>query len=141
MTAASADVNTSYSPAATARFPVAASKIYGGTIVVTNAAGYLEAGADVTAKVFAGIAIEQYDNSAGSAGDLTAVVHTRGSFQLTTGETLTVADVGKKVYITDDQTFAFVGTTTNDVYIGKIEEFISANEAIISIDEAAKAGI
>ena len=57
------------------------------------------------------------------------------------GGAATQADMGKKVYVIDDETVDLVGVAVNDIYVGVIKEVLSATWVVISIDEAAQAGI
>lgn len=110
---------------------VAAGVIYRGAMVKHNAAGYLAPAAAESGAVFAGIAYEEKDNSAGSAGDVKCLVMKKGSFLLE-GAGFSQADVGSKVYASDDQT---ISTTqgANEQEIGRIEEFVSATQVWVDI--------
>lgn len=138
MTAASADleqVHQRYGEKLS--YLCGAVKHYQGTIVnIVTSTGYTAVGADTSGHIFAGVAAEQVDNSAGSAGDLSIEVWTRGTFTFACAS----ADqtwVGSKVYAVDDQTVALVGTTSNDILVGRVVEFISATEVRVLIDATA----
>lgn len=78
--------------------------IYKGSLVMIDA-GYVTPGATATGKLAAGMAMETKTNS-GSSGATTIKVRT-GIFkwaQSGGGDIIAQADVGKKCYITDDQT-------------------------------------
>lgn len=120
MAALAADRNTkSRNVGNSLSHPVAATTvIYGGSLVMRNAAGNAIPGADTASCQFAGVAKDQADNNPGAAGDTYAQCWTQGEFKFVNGDTWTIADVGTVGYISDDQTVAKVGTTTNDVAIG-----------------------
>ncbi|HPW22172.1 MAG TPA: hypothetical protein PLE61_15335 [Vicinamibacterales bacterium] len=121
------------------RAPVAATTtIYKDTLVGWNADGYLAPMAHGTAgMVFAGVAIEKADNSAGQNGDVTCRYRRRGEFSLV-GAGLAQSDVGSVAYAVDDQTITVdPSDTTNDYAVGRIVEVVSATEARVDIDEAA----
>lgn len=88
--------------------------------------------------IFGGICVETIDNSAGAASDESVRAYRKGSFIMPFSDTLTQANVGDEVYInnvTDDS----VVTVTSDtgqpqITIGKIVEFLSANRAVVAID-------
>jgi hypothetical protein len=89
-------------------YPVkAATKIYAGALVVLDA-GKAKGGAAATGLIAVGRAEEQVDNSDGSDGDLTVKVR-RGTFRYANSastDAITMSEVGKTVYIVDDQTVA-----------------------------------
>lgn len=90
-------------------FPVAAAtKIYAGSLVAMNSAGYATKGAASTTLKALGRAEELADNSAGGGGDIKVKVR-RGVFLFknsTAGDAITLADVGKPCYIVDDEQVA-----------------------------------
>jgi hypothetical protein len=112
-------------------YPVAAVHIYEGTLVYLTAAGYAT---DVTAtgvNGFVGIAKEEIDNSAGSAGDLNVEVWTEGDFELTiTGGAQ--AEVGSIIY-GDDNYACVVTLGSTSVPIGRIVKHVSSTKAIVEI--------
>lgn len=96
--------------------PMAAVKIFIGSIVCYNSTGYATPGAADNSLVACGVADKAQpdairggipgafvDNSAGSPGDLTINV-LRGVFKFENGDTIAQVDVGKPCYILDDQT-------------------------------------
>jgi predicted RecA/RadA family phage recombinase len=121
-------------------FAVAASvHIYQGGVVNLRreagaGAGYAKIPATnvTTTEELAGIAYGETDNSSGVAGGKTVEVHTEGEFLLSfPGETLTQADVGAKAYATSDNVLTL--TATNNAYVGRITEFVSATSAFVDI--------
>lgn len=110
---------------------MAAEKIFKGALVKINAAGYIAKQAAEANAHNGGIAYEQVDNSAGSAGDKEIKVLREGIFKLS-GSGFSQADVGSTVYASDDQT---VSTTqgTNEVAVGEIVEVISATEIYVDL--------
>ena len=114
-------------------YPVAAStRIYQGTLAFTvPASGFLDDDVGSGANAFAGVAIKESDNSSGSAGDTNCEVFTTGSFELV-GSSFLQADVGAPVYATDN--FTITKTRTADsVFIGFIEEFVSATKVFVRL--------
>lgn len=92
--------------------PVAAStQIELGKLVCANAAGYAVEGAEATTLTALGRAEKTVDNSSGANGALTVDVK-RGVFQFGNSATdaVTQAELGKTVYVEDDQT---VSKTSN----------------------------
>lgn len=112
-------------------YPVIASDIiWGGAAVgIVTASGHarpLAAG-----DRFGGFAEAKADNSSGSAADIDVRVVKKGAVKLSvTGAVIT--DVGQPVYATDDDTFAFVGTSA--VFIGYISRFVSAGVAEVEFE-------
>lgn len=90
----------------------AATKIYSGALVATDATGYALPAATATGLKIWGIAEETTDNSAGGNGDVFIKVR-RGAFNFnvgTAGDALSQADVGSMVYAIDDNTVGKVAT-------------------------------
>lgn len=111
----------------------AAVKLFQGALVSLNTSGFAKKAADTASEIFVGVMEETVDNSAGAAGDKDAIVWKTGEFDMAFSGTATQADVGKKVYAVDDQTVALAATTTNDVLVGRITEFISASKVRVAI--------
>ena len=112
--------------------------IYLGALVMVNAAGYAQPGADDyadPAHIFGGVATERVDNSAGGDGAATVVVYRRGQFRFACASSATQANVGDKVYLIDDQTVALAADATNDIYCGIIAG-IEETEVWVDIDPA-----
>jgi len=104
--------------------PMAVDVIYRGALCKHNAAGFAAPCAAEVGAVFAGVAYEDEDNSAGSAGDEDVKIIKEGVFLLE-GAAFTQTDVGQLVYASDDQT---VSTTqaANEQQVGRIEALESA---------------
>lgn len=103
--------------------PVAASvKIYAGSIVCINAAGYATKGATATGLVAVGRAEEAVDNSTGAAGDK-SVRAKRGIFRFTNsagGDAIGRAEIGSTCYVVDDQTVAKTSAANTRSPAGKV---------------------
>jgi len=114
-------------------FPVAAStRIYQGTLVFLNAAGYASDATATGVNGFAGIAVSDIDNSSGSAGDKQIEVLTEGDFELVGAGTYTQADVGSVFYGDDNYTInVAIGATS--VPIGRAVTYVSATKMVIAI--------
>lgn len=87
---------------------VAAVKVLQGTIACLNAAGYAVGGSTATTLIADGRFEETVDNSAGAAGDLKVTVK-KGTFRFANsaaGDLITRTEIGKTVYIVDNQTVA-----------------------------------
>lgn len=112
-----------------ARIGVAATKhLYEGTLV------YLDAGGDATDvivdanTVFAGVAIQEIDNSAGADGDKEIEVWTDGDFEWSIGGTLADSEIGTAIYGTDN--FACNQTSTGQPQIGKLMDRVGGSATI-----------
>lgn len=120
--------------------PVVASDIiYKGALVKINAAGFLAPCAPEAGSNFAGVAYEHKDNSAGAAGALECRVVTHGCHVLT-GSGLAQADVGSKVYATDDGVITTTEGTTSKQIVGTIVKFLSATEVLVKIQPFSGTG-
>lgn len=106
--------------------PVVASEvIYKGALVKIDANGFMAPCSSEAGAVFAGIAYESVDNSAGIDGAVSGrVLRDDKSHQLP-GSGFTQADLGKKVYAADDETVVLVDS--GDLQeVGVIDEYFSA---------------
>jgi hypothetical protein len=113
-------------------YPVEEStRIYQGTLVYVNAAGYA---CDVTAtgvNAFVGIAVAEADNTSGVDGAIEVEVYTEGDFELT-GTFNSITDVGMPAY-GDDNYAVVVALGASSVRIGRVVRFVSTTKAIIAI--------
>lgn len=115
----------------------AAIKVFGGSLVMRNAAGYLTKGATATGCVGVGRAESTVDNSAGAAGAL-SLEYRVGTFLFAnsaSGDLITIADIGKACFIVDDQTVAKTDGTTTRSRAG-IVEAVEATGVWVRCDEA-----
>jgi len=135
MAALTADIELKEKDGSVVRKPAAVDVIYKGALVKNNAAGYAEPCAAEAGATFAGVANEQVDNIAGSAGDKTVNVTKKGIFLLTSSG-LAQSDVGSEVYASDDQTVSTV-QGANEQAIGKIVAYESATQAWVDITGTA----
>jgi len=113
-------------------YPVEEStRIYQGTLVYVNAAGYA---CDVTAtgvNAFVGIAAGEADNTSGADGAIEVEVYTEGDFELT-GTFNSITDVGMPAY-GDDNYAVVLALGATSVRIGRVVRFVSTTKAIIAI--------
>jgi len=106
-------------------------RIYQGTLVYVNAAGYA---CDVTAtgvNAFVGIAVAEANNTGGADGAIEVEVYTEGDFELT-GTFNSITDVGMPAY-GDDNYAVVVALGSTSVRIGRVVRFVSTTKAIIAI--------
>jgi hypothetical protein len=102
--------------------PVAASAvIYAGALVVNNA-GYAAPGSVATTLVALGRAEESVDNTGGANGAKSVTVR-RGVFKFknsSAGDAIGLTELGKDVYIVDDETVAKTNGTNTRSVAGKV---------------------
>ncbi|MFN3652220.1 MAG: hypothetical protein ACK47B_21795 [Armatimonadota bacterium] len=116
--------------------PMAVAKVFKGTLVNHNAAGYAApAGANAN-ETFAGVAYEAADNTGGAVGDKKVRVEKVGEYEFVAAG-IVQADVGKEVYVTDDQTVQ-IAAPANAIKCGVISEYVSATRVRIRIDNYAR---
>lgn len=92
-------------PGLVVSYKLAASALFKGGLVGLNSSGYVLPMAHGTASLkFVGVSNESIDNSAGSAGDRSALITKAGAFvfKAASGFTPTVGDLGKEVYANSD---------------------------------------
>ena len=114
----------------------AATKIFAGSIVMRNAAGYMTKGATVVGAFGVGRAEDQADNSAGALGAIN-VRYRKGTFQFansTAGDLIAQANVGAKCWIVDDQTVALTNGGATRSPAGIIEA-VDAQGVWVLMDE------
>ncbi len=107
--------------------------LYIGSLISLNTSGYAKKASDTASEKFVGVLHEKVDNSAGAAGDKDALVYAEGAFEFAFSGTASQADVGKQVYVVDDQTVGLAATTTNDVLVGRITEVVSPGVVRVKI--------
>ena len=107
-----------------------------GALVMVNAAGFAVNATDTAGGVSVGIADETVVNT-GAAGDRSIKVRRKGVFTFVYGGTATIANVNDLVYVVNNQTVNLIAVTTNDVVVGRIVEFISANRVRVDIRDRA----
>ena len=104
----------------------ASAVIYRDAAIGDNAAGYAEA--LVAGDSFRGFADAKVDNSDGAAGAKNVDVITSGWKQVTiTG--IAITDVGKPVYMSDDDTFTL--TATSNSLVGFVYRYVTSNTCVI----------
>lgn len=136
MTTLSADAVRQFLPGDQEALPVIASDIiYKGAAVGENGSGYsrpLQAG-----DVFQGFAVDHADNSAGSAGDITVLVRTKGKIRLAISSIGITSNDRVAVYAADDDTFTL--TRGSNSLIGFVSRWESTGIAIVEFDAALAA--
>lgn len=142
MASATSSRATSQKPAEVGLCGVAAlAVIYAGTMLCYDADGYIVDGADTAGYRFAGVAREDVSNAAGADGDKDATFFREGTFKFASSG-LTAADVGKPVFLIDNQTVGLLDHASVDmaIYVGVITEVVSATLCFVDIDPAGIAG-
>lgn len=133
MSALTRDRATSYREGVEVEYPVAANtKIYAGSLVCVNSAGYAAPAADTSGYRFVGAAMEQADNAAGGDGAVSVRVRRTGVFEFDAAS-ITPAMVGDNMYAVDDHTFDDAAGPTNDVKVGQLVKYVSATKGWIDI--------
>jgi hypothetical protein len=110
-----------------------AEKIVEGALVSVNSSGYAVNAGDDAGAVFAGVAQETVDNSAGAAGDTEIVVRSGGIVQLGAAFSAAQTNVGDEVTLSDNHTVDVAGTTTNDVVCGRIQKVVSSSVVRVAL--------
>ena len=117
----------------TLNYPVyAAAKIYEGTLVFLNSAGYAVATTGTGSNVFGGIAKHESDNTNGSSGDLKVECWNEGVFVLT-GSGFSQATVGLPIFASDNYTIS-TNATSGGVYIGECVGYVSSTKVRVRLE-------
>jgi|SRR3989339_1173041 hypothetical protein len=133
MSALTRDRATPYREGIEVEYLVAANtKIYAGSLVCVNAAGYAVPAADTSGYQLAGVALEQVDNSDGSDGGKTVRLRRTGVFEFD-AVSISQSMVGLLMYAADDHTFDDAAGLTNDVKVGLLVKYVSATKGWIDI--------
>jgi hypothetical protein len=133
MTGLTNDANRSYELGDINQLPIkGGSIIYEGAAVGSNSSGYAKP--ITNGDKFCGFADEKIDNSGGGDGAKTVRIRKKGSILLDISG-ITLADINKSVYATDDNTFTL--SATNAVYIGQISRIDSSDVVVVEFDAAA----
>jgi len=134
MTALSSDRKTQYRDGVEIAQPVGAEKaIYAGSLVCLDGSTRLaEAASDGSGKIFAGVAMGAADNSNGLASAISVPLRRRGLFLFSIAAAAQT-DVGKPVFVLDDQTVDLVGNVTYAIYCGNIAMLESATKVWVDI--------
>ena len=130
MSALTRDRATPYREGIEVEYPVAANtKIYAGSLVCVNAAGYAAPAADTIGYQIAGVALEQVDNSDGGKN---VRLRRAGVFEF---DALSISQdmVGAAMYAADDHTFDDAAGPTNDIKVGLLVKYVSATKGWIDI--------
>lgn len=133
MSALTRDRATPYREGIEIEYSVAANtKIFAGSLVCVNTTGYAVPAADTSGYRFAGVAMEQVDNSGGSDGDQVVRLRRVGVFEFD-AVSITQDMVGVDMYATDDHTFDDAAGPTNDIKVGQLIKYVSATKGWIDI--------
>jgi predicted RecA/RadA family phage recombinase len=130
MSALTRDRATPYREGIEIEYPVAANtKIYAGSLVCISAEGYAVPAADTSGYRFAGVALEQVDNTDGGKS---VRVRRTGVFEF---DAVSISQdmVGAAMYASDDHTFDDAEGPTNDVKVGLLVKYVSATKGWIDI--------
>ena len=103
--------------------------IFRGAMTMINAAGFLVRCSALAGSVFAGISRSDIDATGEANGDSKAIVESEDAFYVTIVGAA-AADMGKKVYATDDNLVAVV-QVANTVLVGRIIEVVSATKVLV----------
>jgi hypothetical protein len=133
MSALTRDRATPYREGIEVEYPVAANtKIFAGSLVCVNSSGYAVPAADTSGYRFAGVAMEQVDNSDDSDGAKVVRLRRAGVFEFDAGS-ITQDMVGADMYAADDHTFDDAAGPTNDIKVGQLVKYVSATRGWIDI--------
>lgn len=108
--------------------------IFKGGFVCWDADGYAVPGANKAGYIFAGIALEEIDNTDGVAGAQSIRVQTNGVFSLAKDGPIAQADCGGKLYIVNAQTVALA--TSESIHCGQLEGLDGPSDVWVRIRRA-----
>jgi hypothetical protein len=117
-------------------YPVVADDhIYRGALLMIDAAGYAAPASDTASTFCLGVALDEVDNTGGSAGDKEVLVDIGGALIKVAHEdgSLTIENRGDPVVLEDDDEVTSVGTGTNDIPAGVIDEVVDADTVWVKL--------
>jgi hypothetical protein len=111
---------------------VASDIIWAGAAVgeLNNTGTYQPLGTGSTVDKFAGFAVEKCDNSAGAAGDRKVRVCEQGRVQLGVTGVAAITDVGKDVWMTDDNVFTLT-YAAGAMWLGTIVRWVTGTTCVV----------
>lgn len=114
----------------------ATTKIYFGSLIARNAAGFIVPASDSAALKVIGIAQQFVDNSAGADGGLTVQYITGVEAELVnSGGAIVQAGKLAKAYVSDDQTITTKALSAHQVVAGTVTSFTTTT-AFVYVEEA-----
>ena len=133
MSALTKDTNRIYELGNINELPIASGEIiYQGAAIGGNSSGYAKSLGE--GDLFLGFAEDHIDNSLGSDGEKNIRVRKSGAILLEIAG-ITLADINKPVYATDDDTFTL--SSANAVYIGQISRIDASGMALVEFNISA----
>ena len=135
MASATTTIHTQYDEGGYEEYPVyRATKIPAGALVMLNSSGYAVNGADTASCVFAGVAVEEADNTSGSDGTITVRCRIRGRHKFLLSSAA-ITDIGSKATLLYNNEVSRAATTTNDIYVGRITQIAGSTHAWVDIGD------
>lgn len=110
----------------------ASQTIYKGAMVAINTSGLAKPASNTANEVFIGIAAEKVISAA--SGTYEVPVYITGAFLLD-ATSLDQADVGKTVFVSDDQTVTDANAAANTVSVGVLLKYVSASKVWVEIGQ------
>lgn len=104
---------------------------YKGALVNRDSSGNAVNAGDTASESLLGVSTERQTGGA-AAGDTKVKVFIDGVFSLVHSG-LTAANIGDGAYVVDNNTVALVGTTINDVFVGRIVAVPDASTVLVAI--------
>lgn len=107
--------------------------VYAGAMVIANAAGNCTNATDAASSRFVGVARKGATNT-GSAGAVIAELITAGDCEFNIDATsLDATDIGKTVFIKDNDTVTDAAGATNDIPVGALVRLSSATTCFVRL--------
>ena len=115
-------------------FAVAANKhIYAGSLVNLSVAGYAEPATNEALITFLGVALAEVNNNPGLAGAKKVRVSLVGTHLFNKSAAIQ-ADVGKNMYVVDDQTVGLAAAVDHDLKVGRCIGIEDSSHVWVAID-------
>lgn len=106
--------------------------VHKGALIVSDTDGYAIPGANTAAYRFLGVTTERFEQTATSTDGTDKIRLARRGLVELAFSSVAVADVGRPVWLTDDQTGSL--TQTNVGPIGSVVERLSSTNAVVAFD-------
>ena len=135
MAALTGDKQVNYQPGSVYRLGLdggSTRTTYKGALISQDTTGYALPGANTAGYEFAGVAVEQVAQTATSSDGTDKIRVARNGLVELAFSSVAVADVGRPVWLTDDQTGSL--TQTNVGPIGRVVERLSSTLAVVAFN-------
>lgn len=118
-------------------------KIFNHALVVKNTDGTCESATTATGKLAIGFCVKEVDNTGGASGDKVVRIRTGVSMMMmnsAAADEITSADIGKVVFIVDDNTVAKTNGSNTRSAAGVVSRVADDGKVLVAVDYRLRTG-